>query len=257
MANRSRIWKIIRNLWAAAGSIALLGIVVWCYFAYGANAEAKRAMSSNAEVDISQRENHALFSSRKGIASGATGLVFFPGSLVESAAYAPLAQAIARAGHPMLLVDVPLRGALGGADGSEVMERARAAIKLTPQVKRWLVGGHSRGGAIAARFVAENSAAASGLILIGTSHPRDFSLAQAKIPVTKILGTRDGVSEIEKSEKNRHQLPASTRWVLIEGGNHSQFGSYGFQPGDSSATITREQQLNQTVQVVLQALQSP
>jgi hypothetical protein len=30
--------------------------------------------------------------------------------------------------------------------------------------------------------------------------------------------------------------------VRIEGGNHSQFGWYGFQPGDRWASISREEQ---------------
>ena len=35
-------------------------------------------------------------------------------------------------------------------------------------------------------------------------------------------------------------LPADAQFVVIEGGNHSQFGNYGLQPGDNEATITAQ-----------------
>ena len=79
-------------------------------------------------------------------------------------------------------------------------------------------------------------------MLIGSSHPRDVSLAALTIPVTKIAGTRDGLASPGKVRANRHNLPASTHCEWIEGGNHSQFGWYGFQPGDHFGRITRDEQ---------------
>ena len=35
-------------------------------------------------------------------------------------------------------------------------------------------------------------------------------------------------------------MPENTSWVKIDGGNHSQFGWYGDQPGDNPASISRE-----------------
>ena len=86
---------------------------------------------------------------------------------------------------------------------------------------------------------------AAGAVLLGTSHPRDVDLSRYKHPVTKIFATRDGLASVDKVEANRHLLPPSTRWVKIEGGNHSQFGWYGFQPGDRFATISRDAQHTQ------------
>lgn len=96
----------------------------------------------------------------------------------------------------------------------------------------------------------------AGLVLIGTTHPRDFSLADSSIAITKLLGTKDRIAPIEASEANRRLLPATTRWVVIDGGNHSQFGSYGFQPGDGFATIDRAKQQELTVREVLSALEA-
>jgi hypothetical protein len=49
-------------------------------------------------------------------------------------------------------------------------------------------------------------------------------------------------------------LPADTRWVEIEGGNHSQFGHYGHQLFDGSPTTTREEQQAVTRAALLDAL---
>jgi len=41
---------------------------------------------------------------------------------------------------------------------------------------------------------------------------------------------------------NKSKLPETTKFVLIQGANHSQFGYYGFQLGDNKADISREKQ---------------
>ena len=38
---------------------------------------------------------------------------------------------------------------------------------------------------------------------------------------------------------------------IIEGGNHCQFGSYGFQKGDNEATVSHEQQIATTVGLIV------
>ena len=92
--------------------------------------------------------------------------------------------------------------------------------------------------------------------MIGTTHPRDVDLSGLEVPVTKLVATRDGLAKVAGVEANRHLLPASTRWVRIEGGNHSQFGWYGFQPGDRRADISASEQRRQMIGAVIGALQS-
>ena len=89
---------------------------------------------------------------------------------------------------------------------------------------------------------------------IGTTHPRDVDLSRLTAPVTKIVGTRDGIAKPEGVETNRAKLPAATDWVWVEGGNHSQFGWYGFQPGDRRATVPADVQHTITIRAVLQVL---
>ena len=122
-------------------------------------------MRSSGNQDPSRREPHARRAVRLTRASGAasvlhaqpraadTGLVFFSGALVDPAASAPLLVEVARARFPAVLVDLPRRGAFGGADGPEVLARARVGMRAAGAVRRWVIGGHSKGGAVAARFV--------------------------------------------------------------------------------------------------------
>ena len=75
--------------------------------------------------------------------------------------------------------------------------------------------------------------------------------------MTRVFGTRDTVADVEKLDATRTNLPPSTRIVPIDGGNHSQFGHYGFQPGDWPATISREAQQAITRAALLDALRRP
>ena len=50
--------------------------------------------------------------------------------------------------------------------------------------------------------------------------------------------------------------PADTEFIVIQGGNHAQFGDYGPQPGDNPATISPESQWQQTTDATVQFLAS-
>ena len=247
------LWQKIRRVWAVLGTLAFVVFAGWSLLAYRASATARAALESDAAVEVTAQETHWTFTPMGG--AHETGLVFFPGALVDPVAYAPFARDVASAGYPVALVRVPRRGAFGGADGPEVLARARAAMQGRPGVTRWVTGGHSRGGVIASAFVRQDAARLAGLVLIGTSHPRDFSLAQLTVPVAKIYGTRDTIADVEKIDATRSNLPPHTTWVRIDGGNHSQFGWYGFQPGDWPATITRQRQHVLTVAAVIALLE--
>jgi pimeloyl-ACP methyl ester carboxylesterase len=237
------------------GLTATLVFTVWSLIAYRASDEAKKALAGDTLVKVTRGDAHWLFTPWRHTDPQTVGLLFFPGALVDPAAYASLAREIAREGYPVLLVELPRRAAFGGANGGEVLARARMALGTAPAVTQWVVAGHSKGAVVAARLVREGGPFVGGLVIVGSSHPRDFSLAELTIPVIKIVGTRDCVADLEKSERNRHLLPARTRWVVIQGGNHSQFGRYGFQPGDCFATIDRDRQQQLTIEAIVEAMQ--
>jgi hypothetical protein len=249
---RRRIWPVIRRIWITTGLAATAVFVGWSLLAFRATSEAVAALDSDARVQVSATDFGWTF-----LPAGQrsdTGLLFFAGAMVDPRAYAPLLRQVAEAGHPVMLIALPRRGVMGGADGAEVLNRGVTATLAAPGVRRWFVGGHSKGGLVAAQLARTAAPSLVGLVLIGTSHPRDFSLANTRLAVTRIYGTRDTVADVEKLEANRINLPAKMTDVRIEGGNHSQFGYYGFQPGDWPATISRDEQQRQTLAALLAAL---
>lgn len=187
-------------------------------------APAPDALTVPANVEIRQSGRLLLIVPRGGAAR--TGLVFYPGGLVDHRAYVPLAARIAGAGHPVAIVRMPLDLAVLGK------RRGLAAAQALPSVGRWAIGGHSLGGAMAA-----------GLVLLAAYPPDGASIAGTGLPALSIVGTRDRVVNPEKLASAPSLLPPEARFVRIEGGNHAQFGDYGPQKGDGAPGITREEQL--------------
>ena len=171
-----------------------------------------------------------------------TALIFICGSGIAAQAYAPLLRPLAEAGYPVFIVKLPYRFAPLESHKQVAVNRARGVIAAHPDVKHWLIAGHSLGGALAARMARSDAGTLSALVLIGTTHPKDYDLSFLQIPVTKVYASNDGIAPPDRVLANRRLLPAQTQWVEIKGGNHSQFGRYGHQLFDGTATISREKQ---------------
>ena len=248
------LWQRIRRIWIGAGLIFTVLFISWTLLAIRPQAVARAALVSDARVRVTTSDTHMAFVPASG--QGPTGLLFFAGALVDPIAYAPVMRNVAEAGYAAVLVKLPRRAAFGGADGPEVLTRGVNATLSLPEIKNWVLAGHSRGGEVAARLASTAAPSFVGLVLIGTSHPRDLSLASSRLAVTRIYGTRDTVADVEKLERNRVNLPAVIRDVRIDGANHSQFGYYGFQPGDWMATISRDEQQRITIAAIVDALRA-
>jgi pimeloyl-ACP methyl ester carboxylesterase len=250
-----RLWLRIRRVWITVGITATLIFVLWSLIAFRASADAHVGLASDALVSVHHADGIRSFTPARRSADS-PALVFFPGALVNPVAYAPLARAAAAAGYPAYIVELPRRGAFGGAEAPELWERLQRLLARTTMASGWVAAGHSRGAVVASQVASQRRAGFAGLILIGTSHPRDVDLSDLAVPVTKIVGTRDGLASPEEVEANRAKLPSSTRWVWIEGGNHSQFGWYGFQPGDRFARIGATEQRAVMIRAVLESLET-
>jgi pimeloyl-ACP methyl ester carboxylesterase len=253
---RGRVWPVIRRAWITVGLTLTVVFVAWSLVAYRAAPEAHAATRSGADVVVRRGDGFWSFLPAVRETPARPSLVFFPGALVDPVAYAPLARMAAAGGFPAFIVELPRRGAMGGADDPAVDERLDRVLATQTAPHRWVVAGHSRGAVVAARIASERRRGLAGLVLIGTTHPRDVDLSALPQPVTKVVGRRDGLARVSAVEANRAKLPASTRWVWIAGGNHSQFGWYGFQPGDRRASVSAAQQRTRMTQAVLAMLAS-
>ena len=181
------------------------------------------------------------------------GLIIYPGAFVDFRAYAPLARAIAAQGYRTVIVSMPFHLAILG------YTRADTIIKEYPEIKKWAVGGHSLGGAMACRYAKNVSGKIDGVVLWASYPSGRFRIDATRLKVASIYGTEDGLATPDKIETSKLHLPKNTEFVRIDGGNHTQFGWYGggehLQKGDGPATITREQQQAIMVKATLALLQ--
>ncbi len=128
---------------------------------------------------------------------------------------------------------------------------ANDVIDSYPQVKTWLIGGHSLGGTMAAQFTYENPSKIRGLVLWAAYPASGTDLSNYTVLVMTIHGTHDGFVSSAQIGDSLNFLPPSTVRIEIAGGNHAQLGWYGDQLGDNPATITREQQQTQILNATL------
>lgn len=168
------------------------------------------------------------------------GFIFYPGAKVDEKAYAPILDELSQAGICCVLVKMPYHVAVLDADAAEPIMQEFA------DVDSWYIGGHSLGGAMAARFSAEHERELSGLILLA-AYPTD---ALDTLPVLSLYGSEDGVLNRGKYE-NSISLASNLTEYVIEGGNHAGFGNYGAQKGDGKADISQEEQWQETVDYIL------
>ena len=248
----TRVRKIIRTLWIGFGLLFL----IWMAASLRARGFDKSILESDSNVTV--EETSRLISFRPNLNLQSTGFLFFPGGLVQPEAYAPMSHTIAKQGYPVFIVKLPFGSAPLESQEADVMSQTLSLMDNETSIQHWVVGGHSRGAAIAARFAYFHGDNFDGLVLIGTSHPKDaaFDLSNTTLSVTKIYASNDGLASVGEVEANAIYLPDDTNWVLIEGGNHAQCGYYGTQLGDNSASISREEQQRLTIEALLDVLKS-
>ena len=70
------------------------------------------------------------------------------------------------------------------------------------------------------------------------------------IPVLSIYGSEDGVLNRQKYKEYIVKVNNLSE-IIIDGGNHAQFGNYGEQSGDNKPKISSEKQWNQTTKEML------
>lgn len=229
--------KLIRT--AAAVTLAIVsiaivvGVILWGSSASPASETALQAMNSDSSVFVSLENGWAVFHPAEDPRPD-TGLVFYPGANVDYRAYAPVMKLIAAGGYFVVVPPMPLNIAFFDSNAAA---RAQAAY---PEIQDWFIGGHSLGGVVASSYGAIHPDVRG--VVLWASAPANNALTVRQSKVILIHATRDGLFNPAMVEDARALLPIDTIYVPVEGGNHSQFGSYGLQKGDNEATIPPEEQ---------------
>ena len=225
--------------------IATLGFVLWAEYPLKASPEALTALESDSLVTVTMGDGFVVFQPVS--VQPLTGFIFYPGGRVDYLAYAAPLRQIAAQGYLVVLLRVRLNLAFFDLNAAD------RAMDQYPDVINWAVGGHSLGG-VAASSYASTHDQVNGLVL-WASYPADDSLKNKDVKVISIYGTLD-MAGMEAFDDKQPLLPSDTEFVIMQGGNHSQFGDYGLQPGDNEAAISRADQQEQAVDRTVSFLES-
>jgi pimeloyl-ACP methyl ester carboxylesterase len=238
--------KVILVLFSAV-LIIMVGFSVW---AYTPAKPMQAALDLVKASDIVKIKNLSVLVFPPDQAKPQTGIIFYPGGRVDYRAYAPFAQSLSKEGFLVIIPRMPFNLAVFGFDS------AKSIIQEYPDIKHWVIGGHSLGGSMAAQYLFENQDEIDGLLLVASYPASGDDLTIYSGGVTSVSASLDGLATADDIEASKLLLPSSTLFVLIKGGNHAQFGWYGDQAGDNPAIISREEQQAQLLQATLNLLNS-
>ena len=226
----------------ALGLLAALAVAVVAFLAYAstyarATARAEAALAGSDSVRVTATANGYLFDGP----GTEDALVFYPGGKVQCEAYAAQLESIAEKGTDVFLVRMPLNFAFLD------MNAADAIIDSNDyHYDHWYVGGHSLGGAMAAVYAADRTGELDGLVVLA-AYPTK-SLRAPGFRMLSVYGSEDG--QVDKLRSHADLRPDDYTELVIEGGNHAQFGDYGAQDGDGAATISAEDQQGRAADAV-------
>jgi hypothetical protein len=179
--------------------ISVLGMLVWVKTGtYLAGWVALSALESTDRVTITQ-DKWIVFTP---VEETETGLIFYPGGLVEPTAYAPILHQIADEGVFIVITPMPLNLAILNTGA------ANNVIEAYPQISTWILAGHSLGGASAAIF-AENNPSRIDAIALWDSYPADSAdLSDNALLAISIFGTTNKIPNTENFNDKKHLMPS-------------------------------------------------
>ncbi len=181
-------------------------------------------------------------------------LVFYPGAYVDPHAYINIFNSLAVNYVKVIILKPAANLAITEQD------KAWRIRKDFPEITQWFTGGHSLGGVAASATIKNHPNDYKGIILLASYPSKGSDLSNWNGTAISISASLDGLATPEKVEENKKYLPpgrnidttffmtsasimpSTTLYAVIDGGNHCQFGDYGFQKDDNKATISAMEQ---------------
>ena len=242
---RRRAWsRVLGGLVGLLTTVAVLGALVWLR-PYAATPAAVASPTGGAGVRVTDTAAHILITPKSGTPT--RGLVFQPGARVDPRAYVPMLSQVSKEGVLVIVVKQPFD------IGFLALTAPNSLIDAHPEVRSWVVGGHSLGGVTAARFAHDNPGLVKGLVL-WASYPDQSIADRTDLAVASVSGTRDAFTTPADVAASRALLPHSTAYTAVDGAVHSFFGDYGEQPGDGTPTVGRAEAQRQVVAATVELM---
>lgn len=229
-AGRRIVWRIA----AAVVALAWVAAIVWLRPS-AAVEPALAALVSDSSVTVTEDATRIVLAPAG--TEPSTGVFFQPGAKVDARAYAAVLRPLAEDGRLVVIAKQPLSLAFL-ATGAFASTRP-----AYPAITRWVVGGHSLGGVVAASDAAahdEDAAAPVVGLLLLASYPAGDLRDTLTAAVLSVSASNDGLATPAKIEASRALLPASATFTVIDGAVHSYFGDYGPQDGDGVPTLDHD-----------------
>ena len=248
MSKPSPSLSIKKIFWGFIGiilaSICIWG-VQWATYARPPLQEAIEALESHGLVTVTQ-EPWLTFTPADN--KRKTGFIFYPGGRIDPRGYASLMHTIASEGYLVIVPKMPINMAVFDPN------IANEIIDQHPEIKHWVIGGHSIGGVMAAQYTDKNPEMIEGLAFWASYPANSTDISDLNIPVVSVYGSREVTVTVASVGERAHLLPEDTVYIRIEGGDHHQFGSYEINPKDHLATTSRVSQHQQIIEVTLAML---
>ncbi len=168
-------------------------------------------------------------------------IVIVPGGKVKPESYQYLAIMLALEGYDVTIVKTVFNLA--------ILTPNYGARFLKDDIDNVVIG-HSLGGTVASLF-SSGSDEVSDIIFLASYPISDVSDKNVLV----LTGQNDEVLDTDKIEDNLDLLPDNILYKIIMGGNHAQFGWYGIQKGDGTATITTKKQQDIIVNQIIEFIE--
>lgn len=207
--------------------VASASVVVYFSTAYHGPQSSVQQVVDDPRVSVTTADGvHVLAPAD---ANSTVGFVFYPGARVApDAYYRTFAPVVVQTNVTVFIPEMPLNLALLDSDAAENVRMQH------PSIQTWFVGGHSLGGVAACQYA--DSQDVDGLVLFASYCNVD--VRNESFAALSVTGSADTVLNRENYRKARSQLPPEATVYEIEGMNHTQFGSYRGQRGDSPASLS-------------------
>ncbi|ORX76654.1 hypothetical protein BCR32DRAFT_329264 [Anaeromyces robustus] len=231
-----KVFTIIMIIILSLILVMVVAFFIYTSIYYHASNNTLKFLENTSDVKISKINTGYYFDGP----SNDKALIFYPGGKVEETAYSDILYEIAKKGIDCYLVKMPFRLAIFNKN------KANSIIKENKNLyKKWYIGGHSLGGAMAASYASDHEKDLDGLVLLAAY---SINKLPEDMKVISFLGSNDKVLKWDTYKENIKNLPSNYTEIIIKGGNHGQFGDYGIQKGDGKADISVTEQHKQIVE---------